>query len=151
MLHRTRYYIECATSACNRLGSKYNRFLRYTISGVGTFGVDLLLVWLLTEFVGLYYLSSVAIAFLVAVSVNYLISRDWVFRGTRRDFKSGYIFFVFITMSGLALTAGLMALSVEVLGLYYLVARVVVSALVGIYNYMVNLYFNFRVAGAPLD
>lgn len=151
MLRKSLYYLECATSACRRLSTSHDRFLRYMVSGVGSFLVDLFLVWLLTEVVGMYYLYSVITAFLIAVSINYAISRDWVFKGTARGVKKGYIYFVTIMVSGLVLTAGLMWVGVELLLLHYLFARVLVSGVVGIFNYLMNLYFNFRVAGTEIQ
>lgn len=42
---------------------------------------------------------------------------------------------------------GLMYVFVDVMQFNYIVSRVGVAAVVGIWNYLMNLYFNFRVAG----
>lgn len=123
------------------------RFLRYGMVGVGTFGLDLALLYAATSVVGIPYYISTPGAFLVAISINYAISRRFVFSKTGRAWHHGYVYFGAVAMIGAAATTSLVAFLVSFFGLYYLTARILVAGLVGIGNYLFNLFFTFKVAG----
>ncbi len=125
-------------------------FVRFGKSfGVGlvTFSFDLALLFFLTDVLNLQYLLSAGAAFILATSLNYLISRKHVFVGSARPAYAGYLFFIVIGGVGLVLVTTFMYVCVEIFGLYYLLSRVLVACLVGWWNYLMNLYVNFRVAG----
>lgn len=123
------------------------RFGLYSAIGAGTFLFDLILLYFFTDILLINYLWSVGIAFLIAVSINYQLSRRYVFKGTNRPHREGYVYFIIIAVSGLLLVTGMMYVLVEWVGVYYLVARVVIAIITGIWNYLMNLFFNFKVAG----
>jgi putative flippase GtrA len=103
--------------------------------------------FLFTHVFGWHYLFATGIAFLTAVSINYLLSRRFVFKGTLRSVHAGYVGFLSIAALGLLWVTGLMFVCVEYLGWGYLPDRVAVAAVVGIWNYLLNLYVNFKVVG----
>jgi len=123
------------------------RFLKYATVGGSTFAFDLALLWVMTEVFLIPYLLSTALAFLLAVSINYFVSRRYVFKGTNRRMNHGYIYFIIIACGGALAVTGAVALLVTTLALHYLIARVLVACFVGIGNYLFNLHFNFKVVG----
>ena len=123
------------------------RFLRYSSIGVSTFAIDLLLLFIFTDILSIHYIISAGLAFLLAVSMNYSLSRRFVFVGSERSLRSGYILFMIITGVGLVFVMTLMYIFVDIFNYNYLVSRVVIAGIVGMWNYLMNLYFNFRVAG----
>jgi putative flippase GtrA len=130
--------------------SAFVRFARYTTIGVSTLTFDLLLLAGLTEILSVPYTIATPVAFLIAVSINYLLSRHFVFRGTERPMAHGYLYFVLIALAGAGAITGAVYLLVTYAGLYYLVARVLVAGFVGMGNYLSNLHFNFKVVGKHL-
>lgn len=123
------------------------RFLKYMSVGVSTLSFDLLLLVVLTEFLHVPYYLATPSAFLVAVTINYVVSRKHVFAGTERGLRTGYAYFIVFALIGSAVTTLGVTLLVTYAHLYYLVARVVVAGFVGIGTYLSNLFFNFKVAG----
>lgn len=123
------------------------RFLKYATVGGSTFAFDLLLLWVMTEFLGVPYQVSTALGFLLAVSLNYFISRRFVFKGTERPVHHGYLYFILVAGGGAFVVTAAVAGLVTYLFMHYLVARVLVACFVGIGNYLFNLHFNFKVAG----
>ena len=121
------------------------RFLRYSGVGVGTFVLDLGLLYSLTTYAHVAYYVATPISFFVGVSLNYAISREVVFRGTERSWHRGYMHFLIIAVGGMVLTTVSVVLLVQFGGLPYLVARVLVAGGVGVCNYLLNLYWNFKV------
>lgn len=123
------------------------RFAKYSVIGGGTFLLDLSLLYVFTDFWGINYIVGAGLAFLIAVSINYTLSRTFVFKGTKRGMKAGYINFLFIVGVGLLAVMGGMYVLVTLLGLGYLVSRVVVAVVTGFWNYLINLFVNFKVVG----
>jgi putative flippase GtrA len=55
------------------------QLVRYTIVGGLAFIVDFASLFALTEFFSVHYLISAAIAFLLGITTNYVLSLTWVF------------------------------------------------------------------------
>jgi len=83
----------------------------------------------------------------MAFSINYGLSRRYVFTGTLRSVGAGYVIFVLIGCAGLLMVGSLMYALVDFVGLNYIVSRIIIAAIVGLWNYFMNLYVNFKVAG----
>lgn len=123
------------------------RFFSYTLVGGSTFAFDLVLLYMLTEFCDIPYTVSTPLAFLIAVSINYVLSRKFVFHQTKRSHPRGYLYFISVAGVGALCITGAVYLLVTYAGLSYLIARILVACLVGVMNYLFNLYINFSVAG----
>jgi putative flippase GtrA len=123
------------------------RFLKYSAVGGSTFAFDLALLFVLTDFFGMQYLIAAGGAFLIAVSCNYFISRRYVFKKTTTGLGNGYLNFFAIAGAGLLVVMGGMYVLVAQLGVNYYLARIGIAGLTGFWNYLLNLYVNFKVAG----
>lgn len=119
-------------------------FGRSTIVSVATFGIDLVLLWLLVQLFGAAYIPAVAIAFLIAISINYLVSRLWIFTDSDRGIATGFVYFLVNAGIGLLTTMAVFVLLVQFGGLFYLVARVIASGVAGILVFALNAIWNFR-------
>lgn len=131
-----------------KLGNRITRFCKYSSVGVSTFLFDLALLYVLVEFFQMQYLIATGAAFVVAITINYSLSRLFVFSETVRPLQSGYIIFLLIAGMGLVWVTGLMYLFVGIFGAPLLISRIVVAGIVGMWNYIMNLYINFKVAGS---
>jgi putative flippase GtrA len=128
----------------------FKRFFRYTAVGGLTFLFDLSLLWIQIEKFHVYYLHAAVSSFLVAVSVNFFLSRRWVFKGSARRLSAGYLYFLKTAVAGALMTGLFMwILSTTTQG-HYLLLRIIIAAIIGTGNYMIHLYLNFRVAGQEL-
>lgn len=123
------------------------RFIRYITVGVSTFLIDLVILFVLTNLLAVPYTIAVAIGFIIGMSLNYAISRAWVFRGTERHIHHGYAYFLGGGLVSLTAILTLVTVFVERFGIPLLFARILVSGIVGCGNYLFNLYLNFKVAG----
>ena len=123
------------------------RFIRYSTVGVSSLSIDLALLYLFTDIFGMHYAISTAYAFAIATSVQYMFVRQYVFSKTEVKVMSAYFRFGLVMILGLLLVTWLMVFSVETLHWNYLLARIVVAATVGIWNYILNLWWSFESAG----
>lgn len=127
------------------------RFFRYTIVGVSTFLVDLAILWALIDLFEVNLFLAAAIGFLLGVSLNYFVSRTWVYQGTNRGFTRGYVYFLVLAFLGVGMTVLLMWLLTAFTNFHYITVRVIVASFVGIGTYLLNLHLNFKVVGEELQ
>jgi putative flippase GtrA len=126
--------------------TKTPRFVRNGLISLPTFLIDLAMLYGLVRRLHLDYRLATILAFLVANGLSYLLARRLVFEGSRRGWKSGFVYFLGIAaLSAFTLTP-LMWLFVEGLHIEFVVSRVVAAAIVGVGGYLLNLVFNFRIA-----
>ena len=123
------------------------RFLRYTSVGVGTFTFVLDLLFVFIDFFKMQYLVATAVAFVIAVSINFALSRSVAFRETERSIPVSYIGFLGIGTVALFVIMFSMYVAVDVFAFNYFVSRILIAIIVGFCNYLFNLYQTFNVAG----
>ena len=109
----------------------------FGIVGIICFIIDYGLMIILTEVVGLTYLVSCALSFIVSTIVNYILSMRFVFESKENVNKTvEFILFVIMSTIGLGLTELLMFLAVDKLNIYYMISKIVVTGIVMIYNFV---------------
>ena len=119
-------------------------FGRNTIASFFAFGLDVALLWLLVEHFGWVHLPAAAISFIIAMTLHYVLSRLWVFKGTERGVAQGYAYFLINAGIGLVVTLGAFFALMEFTDLYYLVSRVLASVVAGVLVFGLNAVFNFK-------
>ena len=114
------------------------QLIKFGIIGVMATVIDFAVLTGLTELVGVHYLVSAAIGFLVANVFNYLFSMRYVFKSrfTKEERHKEFLLFVMLSVFGLAFNQLFMWLFVEVVGLYYLIGKVLATIFVMIWNFI---------------
>lgn len=111
------------------------------VGGLATL-IDYIVLWLLTEFVGFYYLASAAVSFSVSVIFNYICSMRYVFVPRENvDKRKEFLVFLVLSIIGLGLNQLLMWLGTGVMGVHYLITKLCATALVMIYNFVTRKLF----------
>ncbi|EXS70897.1 polysaccharide synthesis protein GtrA [Sphingobium sp. Ant17] len=118
--------------------------VRNTIVSCSVFAVGLLVLWILVKFAGVNKIFAAGVGFVIANSLHYILGRSWIFKGTDRDLRTGYILFLVNSGVGLLLTTGLYGLLLKWSDVNYLVARIIVSLFAGLMVFILNAVFNFR-------
>lgn len=112
------------------------QFTQYVLVGGLAFVVDFAALFLLTENVGLHYLVSASMAFLLGLLTNYLLCIAWIFdyRSVKNPAKE-FAIFSLIGIAGLLLNNFLMFILTEFVNFHYLVSKVAAAALILIFNF----------------
>lgn len=118
------------------------QFMKFGVVGVIAFVIDYGLLALLTELFGINYLVSATISFTASVVFNYVASMRYVFThkegmSRRREF----VIFVALSVIGLLINNGCMWAGVELLGVHYLLTKIVATAIVMIWNFVTRKIF----------
>ena len=112
------------------------QFVRYLfVGGIATVA-DWGALFLLTR-AGLHYSVSAAIAFVLGLAVNFLLSKRFVFRASEARVRpvAEFLSYAAIGLVGLGLTEGIMWLFTERIGLHYMLSKAIATALVLVWNY----------------
>lgn len=118
------------------------QIMRFALVGGLAFVIDFGLLLLLTEKVGLNYLTSATISFIVSVIVNYLLSIAWVFTAHKHTKKTKtksviqLVIFIALSVCGLLINNGIMYFSVEVLAISYIIGKLVATFVVMVFNFI---------------
>ena len=124
------------------------QIMRFGIVGVIAFVIDYAVLLLLTEVVGIHYLVSSAVAFLVSVIFNYILSVAFVFE-TDKSRSKGAQFTLFALMSagGLGINQLMMWLLSDIMFIPYQLSKFLATAVVMVYNFVTRKLFLERKEG----
>lgn len=121
------------------------QFLKYVFVGGMAFLFDFGTLYILTEYFGIYYLTSSVIAFIIGLNVNYFLAKFLVFKASKiKDIKKEYLYIVGISLSALFLNQILLFLLTEKIGIYYLLSKIIITIILLFYNFIIRKVFIFE-------
>lgn len=121
------------------------QLFRYLFVGGAAFIVDLTLLFILTNYLGVYYLISAAIAFILGLIINYFLSVKWVFNRRNlenRTFEFGI--FAVIGIIGLGLNEVFIWFFTQDLQIYYLFSKILAAVIILFWNFFARKFMLFR-------
>jgi len=120
-------------------------FIRYNIVAITATLIDFAIFMLLSELLGIWYITAAITGSVTGGVVAFVFNRNWVFMG--KDGKISIQAFKYFAVWGGSIilnTSGLF-LMVEYTGLSKVLAKVIVSAIVGYgFNFLMNRYYIFN-------
>jgi putative flippase GtrA len=120
------------------------QLFRYGFVGGVAFVVDYGSLFLLTHYAGVPYLWSAAIAFILGLVTNYLLSISWVFRRNEnlRPWVE-FLFFAIIGVIGLVMNELIMYAGTDLLHMHYMVSKLISTAIVFFWNFFARKFLVF--------
>ncbi len=123
---------------------EYFRFI--TVGAMGIV-INILILYALTEYVGMYYLYSSILAFLGAVTHNFFLNRSWTFFKSKKQEKGVLIlYFKFLVLAVTVLGINLFLLShfVEHYGWWYIAGQFISISIASGVNFIGSKYWVFK-------
>lgn len=117
------------------------QFFKFAIVGVIAAAVDVGVLVALKELLYVDVLYASAISFCVSVTVNYLLSMSFVFKGKEQSKVKEFIIFVLLSIGGLCLNQLILWVGVSFTSLYYLIVKILAMVIVPIYNFITRKLF----------
>jgi putative flippase GtrA len=116
-----------------------HEFIRYTFASALALSWDTGLLWLGTSILGLPYLLSGAISFVVGLSIVYFLSIYWVF-ANRWIPNPRFEFLVFASIGGIGLVLNEIILYIftDTFGLFYMLSKICSIAAVFVWNFVMR-------------
>lgn len=119
-----------------------NQILKFGVVGGIAFVIDYSVLFICTEFLGVYYLFSSLISFSVSTIFNYIASIKWVFNVNHEKSQSkNFVLFIFFSVIGLGINQLIMWFGVDQLNLYYMIVKIGATAIVMIFNFVTRKLF----------
>lgn len=121
------------------------QLFRYGFVGGVAFAVDYGTLFVLTHYAGVPYLWSAAIAFILGLVTNYLISISWVFQHSgKMNVWQEFTFFAIIGVIGLGLNELIMYVGTDMMHLHYMISKLISTAIVFFWNFFARKFIIFN-------
>lgn len=121
-----------------------SQVVRFIAVGAGCAAVEFLLFTLLVDFYSINYLAANLISLLVAVVLNYLISRKAVFESGKHAANVEFMIFLLFTSIGVGLNQFLVWYFVEQMVLDVRLGKVFAIGIVAVFNFLTKKHIVFK-------
>ncbi len=152
-LNRYRRYLDRLERQSRNLPTTVGRFMRFALVGLSGVGVDMVILYLLSDpsSLGWWLLPSKAIAAEIAMVNNFVWNDCWTFQDLARDQRRGkqrlkrFVKFNLICLVGLGLNLLILQGLSQGLGVNRYLANLGAIALVTAWNFWINFKLGWRV------
>ena len=131
-----------------RTDNIFLQFFRYIFVGGTAFVVDFFFLYFFSDICGIYYLISGVLSFIISVLVNYIMSTKWVFNQENIENKLvEFNLFIIISTIGLVFTEILLYVFTDIIGLYYLISKIIAAIIVLFWNFIARriMYYGTKL------
>lgn len=125
---------------------RYKIFWKYCLGGGTALIVDVGLLYVFTEFFGIWYLFSATLSFVCSAVYNYTFQKAITFKNKNKNYLKQFLSFVVIALVGLAINNTLLYIEVERFKIWYVLAKIIAAAIVLVWNFLANKFFTFKEA-----
>ncbi len=109
------------------------------------FSIDFGILTFFVEIVHLHYLISATIGFIVGTTITYLLSILWIFpRRSLSNQQMEYGLYLSIGVVGIGLNLLLMWIFTDLIGVFYMLSRIIAGTTVFFWNFLSRKYLLFR-------
>ncbi|MFH1376894.1 MAG: glycosyltransferase family 2 protein [Candidatus Woesearchaeota archaeon] len=138
------YYIRNLVGYLPYKKNVIKEFFKFAIvGGIGTV-INVLILYLLTEKVGIYYMLSAIASFIVAMTSNFTLNKVWTFKeNIKLNVGKKYLQFGLISVSALLVNLFFLYFFTEILGIYYIVSQILAIGIALIINFLGNKIWTF--------
>lgn len=122
----------------------YWPFIKYTLVGTVGLMIDIGWLYVFIEFLAWPLLTATTLAFLLSTTVGFVLHKWWTFHNHSKHYRELYLKFFLVSVVGLALTNGFMYIFVALLGLWYILAKILTALLILAWSFLSNKYWTFK-------
>ena len=111
------------------------------VGGVATI-IDFVFLYIFKEIVNLPIILSNTLSFIISVIYNYIASIKWVFDvSEEKNKRQTFLMFIVFSVIGLILNDLIMHICISNLRIYYLISKLVATAIVMVFNFITRKMF----------
>ena len=120
-----------------------SQFLSFLGVGAVATAIHYLILIVLTEFAATNAVLASGVGYVLSSAVNYFLNYRITFRSSERHFEAS-IKFGLVAGSGLVFNLLIMFVLNQSIGIHYVLAQIVATSVVLIWNFFVNRYWTYR-------
>ncbi|MHA4895128.1 GtrA family protein [Pedobacter sp. PWIIR3] len=121
-----------------------SELVKFAFVGAFCAAIEFTSFYLLTNFTGLHYLIANILSVVLAITINYFLSRAYVFDKGKFSKRQEFIAFIFFSALGIGLNQTLLVFFVETVGIQIQIAKAFSIGLVATFNYLTKKFIVFR-------
>jgi len=130
----------------NTVWGERHKILRFLISGGSATFVDFFFLYAFTEWAGFYYLVSSVLAFLISITVSFILQKFWTFKNnSREDMRQQVLTYISIAVLNLVINTSLVFIFVEYAGFHYLLGQFLSSVFIALESFFVYHFLIFKL------
>lgn len=123
----------------------FYEFIRFSIVGVINTLVNLAVLFVLTEFFGVYYVISAVFAFIAAVTNSFVLNKTWTFKyKTKNNLSKKYTQFFMVSIIAFIVNLLILYFLTEYLHFYYMTSQIIGIIFNLIINFLGNKLWTFK-------
>ncbi len=152
MPHLNRLYFNFRNFLSNRFPKIYcfcdsrKSVVKFLIAGCFAGGTDLILLFFFHGILKWPLVLSTSLAFIFSFIVSFTLQKFWTFRNFSQEKAVGqFILYILNAVIGLNLNGFFMHLLVNEVGIWYILAQIIVNFTIGLYNFFVYKSIVFKV------
>lgn len=127
------------------LCERHKAIIKYGFSGCLAAAVGLVFLYIFHDLFGWGIVVSTTAAFLVSFLVSFSLQKYWTFRDKSQDRIAGQLITYLVNgLIGLQVNAYSMHVLVEIYGIWYLGAQVLVNLIIAVQNFLVYKFIVFN-------
>lgn len=119
--------------------------IKYAIVGVIGTSIDLGSLYLFVELGHIPVILASVFSFLLAVVNNFILNKVWTFQNKSKNYRKLFIKFLIVSVVGLGLTIFCMHLFVNIVHIWYILAKALTSLVVLSWNFLGNKFWTFYI------
>lgn len=121
----------------NKTDNFFLQFFRYLFVGGTSFLIHFFSFYVFTNILGIYYLISGVLAFLIAVIANYLMSTKWVFNQYNIENRVlEFNIFILISVIGLVINEIVLFIFTDFVGFNHLISLIIAAGVAWFWNFI---------------
>lgn len=115
--------------------------VKFVIAGGSAAVVNLGTAYILTDWLGVWYLTSSVVSFILSLAVSFGLQKFWTFKDRVLDhWHQQFLIYLVLAVANLAVNTWLVFVEVEWFKLWYLSAQFVTGAFIGAYTFFLYRY-----------
>jgi dolichol-phosphate mannosyltransferase len=124
----------------------FKQFIRFCIVGAICAVLNFSIYYSLTEWLGVWYVMSGAVAFIITAIINFIANKFWTFQNNKRgkEILNQVGKFAIVMISGVIINSSILYFITEFFGIDYRLSWVVATGIVTFWNYVLNRFWTFR-------
>ena len=124
----------------------FKQFVKFCIVGGTSAAFNFLIYYSVTEWLGVWYVYSSIVAFLISAVFNFLADKNWTFRNTDIGWAmiNQLSKFATVMISGLIINTAIIYFLTDWFGFDYRLSWVFATGIVTFWNFSFNRFWTFR-------